>query len=101
MGVERMCVRRHRLAAPAEISHLCLVQTIMKANTRIHEHSAPGSISVQTISGHIRMQVVGREFDLPASHLLALDSAVPYDMEALEDSAFALTIAWRGEQERH
>jgi hypothetical protein len=69
----------------------------MKANTRIHEHSAAGSISVQTISGHIRMHVEAREFDLPAGHLLALDAAVPYDVEALEDSAFVLTIAWRGD----
>jgi quercetin dioxygenase-like cupin family protein len=80
---------------------LRLVLTIMKANTRIHEHSAAGSISVQTISGHIRMHVDGREFDLPAGHLLALDAAVPHDVEALEDSAFVLTIAWRGELERH
>jgi quercetin dioxygenase-like cupin family protein len=80
---------------------LRLVLTIMKTNTRIHEHSAAGSISVQTISGHIRMHVDGREFDLPAGHLLALDAAVPHDVEALEDSAFVLTIAWRGELERH
>ena len=80
---------------------LRLVLTIMKANTRIHEHSAAGSISVQTISGHIRMHVEGREFDLPAGHLLALDAAVPHDVEALEDSAFVLTIAWRGEHEHH
>jgi quercetin dioxygenase-like cupin family protein len=80
---------------------LRLVLTIMKANTSIHEHSAAGSISVQTISGHIRMHVQGREFDLPAGHLPALDAAVPHDVEALEDSAFLLTVAWRGEHERH
>lgn len=80
---------------------LRLVLTIMKANTRIHEHSAAGSISVQTISGHIRMHVDGREFDLPAGHLLALEAAVPHDVEALEDSAFVLTIAWRGGREHH
>lgn len=73
----------------------------MKANTRIHEHSAAGSVSVQTISGHIRMHVDGQEFDLPAGYLLALDAAVPHDVEALEDSAFVLTIAWHGELERH
>jgi hypothetical protein len=59
-----------------------------------------GSISVQTISGHIRMHVEEREFDLPAGHLLALEAAVPHDVEALEDSAFVLTVAWRGEKER-
>ena len=82
-------------------SDLRLVLTIMKANTSIHEHRAAGSISVQVISGHIRMHVEGREFDLPTGHLLALEAAVPHDVEALEDSAFVLTIAWRGEQEYH
>jgi quercetin dioxygenase-like cupin family protein len=47
------------------------------------------------------MHVEEREFDLPAGHLLALDAAVPHDVEALEDSAFLLTIAWRREVERH
>ena len=74
---------------------LRLVLTVMKANTSIHEHSAAGSTSVQTISGHIRMRVAGQEFDLPAGHLLALDAAVPHDVEALEDSALVLTVAWR------
>jgi hemerythrin-like domain-containing protein/quercetin dioxygenase-like cupin family protein len=74
---------------------LRLVLTVMKANTSIHEHSAAGSTSVQTISGHIRMRVAGQEFDLPTGHLLALDAAVPHDVEALEDSAFLLTVAWR------
>jgi quercetin dioxygenase-like cupin family protein len=41
------------------------------------------------------MRVAGQEFDLPAGHLLALDAAVPHDVEALEDSAFVLTVAWR------
>ena len=80
---------------------LRLVLTVMKANTSIHEHSAAGSISVHTVAGHIRMHVAGREFDLPAGHLLALDAAVPHDVEALEESAFVLTIAWPAEHKRH
>lgn len=31
---------------------------------------------------------------LPAGHMLALERALPHDVEALEDSAFLLTIAW-------
>jgi len=80
---------------------LRLVLTVMKANTSIHEHSTAGSISVHTVAGHIRMHVAGREFDLPAGHLLALDAAVPHDVEALEDSAFVLTIAWSAEHKHH
>ncbi len=73
---------------------LRLVLTVLRANTKIVEHRAAGSISVQTVSGHIRMHVQGREFDLPIGHLLALAAEVPHDVEAMEDSAFLLTLAW-------
>ena len=69
-----------------------IVLMLMKAKTRIEEHHADGRISVQTIAGHIRMHVAGKDFDLPVGHLLALDYEVRHDVEALEDSAFLLTI---------
>ena len=49
---------------------------------------------MQAIAGHIRMHVHDKVFDLPAGHLLAPERALPHDVEALEDSAFLLTIAW-------
>ncbi len=72
------------------------VLMVVKAMTRIEEHHADGRISVQTLAGHIRMRVAGNEFDLPVGHLLALDHEVRHDVEALEGSAFLLTIAWLG-----
>jgi quercetin dioxygenase-like cupin family protein len=78
-----------------------IVLTVMKANALLHEHKTTGRISVQVLSGHIQMHVQDKVFDLPAGHLLALDRAVPHDVNALEDSAFLLTIAWPEEGERH
>jgi hypothetical protein len=40
------------------------------------------------------MHVQDKVIDLPAGHMLALERALPHDVEALEDSAFLLTIAW-------
>ncbi|HVA93998.1 MAG TPA: hypothetical protein VNI36_03765 [Candidatus Dormibacteraeota bacterium] len=74
-----------------------VVLTVLKSNARLHEHKAAGRISVQTIAGHIRMHVQDKLFDLPAGHMLALERALPHDVEALEDSAFLLTIAWSEE----
>jgi quercetin dioxygenase-like cupin family protein len=71
-----------------------VVLTVLKSNARLHEHKAAGRISMQAIAGHIRMHVQDKVFDLPAGHLLALERALPHDVEALEDSAFLLTIAW-------
>ncbi|MGH9563574.1 MAG: hypothetical protein ACRD3S_19145, partial [Terracidiphilus sp.] len=53
-----------------------------------------GRISVHTVAGHIQMHVESKVFDLPAGHLLALERAIAHDVEALEDSALLLTIAW-------
>lgn len=66
---------------------------VMKANTRIPEHHNPGRICVQTILGHIRMRAGGRLFDLPQGKALVLDRAVRHDVEAIEESAFLLTVA--------
>jgi len=71
-----------------------VVLTVLKSNARLHEHKAAGGISVQGIAGHIRMHVQDKVIDLPAGHMLALERALPHDVEALEDSAFLLTIAW-------
>src|ERR1700692_697130 len=73
---------------------LRIVLIAMKANTRMHEHSAAGRISVHTLNGHIRLHLPERVVDLPVGHLLALDQCVSHDVEASEDSAFLLTISW-------
>lgn len=77
-----------------------IVLTVLQANARLHEHKAAGRISVQTHTGHIRMHVEGKVFDLPAGYLLALDHALPHDVEALENSAFLLTICWSRVEEK-
>ncbi len=66
----------------------------MKPNTRIPEHHNPGRISVQTVFGHIRMHADDQVLDLPAGKILILDRAVTHDVEAVEESAFLLTVAY-------
>ncbi|MFB3917124.1 MAG: hypothetical protein ACE14M_10370 [Terriglobales bacterium] len=51
-------------------------------------------ICVQTIFGHIRMQADDKLFDLPQGKMLVLDRAVTQDVEAVEESAFLLTVAY-------
>lgn len=66
----------------------------MKAKTRIAEHHNPGRICVQTIIGHIRMHADDKLFELPQGNMLVLDRAVTHDVEAVEESAFLLTVAY-------
>lgn len=65
----------------------------MKAGTRIPDHHNPGCICVETIFGHIRMHAENKLFDLPQGKMLVLDRAVVHDVEALQESAFLLTVA--------
>jgi quercetin dioxygenase-like cupin family protein len=74
--------------------NLRIVLIAMKANTRTHEHTAAGRISVHTLNGHIRLHLPERVVDLPAGNLLALDQCVSHDVEASGDSAFLLTLSW-------
>ena len=76
---------------------LRVVLMALKAGTRIAEHKANGRISVQVLAGHIRLNASGRAFDLLPGSLLALDERAPHDLEALEESAVVLTVAWPGD----
>jgi quercetin dioxygenase-like cupin family protein len=73
---------------------LRIVLMALKAGARIPGHQTEGRISIHAVTGHLKVRAQDRTFDLPAGRLLALDQGVPHDVEALEDSAFLLTIAW-------
>ena len=66
----------------------------MRAHARIPEHHNPGRICVQTVQGRIRMHADGQVFDLPKGKMLVLDRAIVHDVEAFEESAFLLTVAY-------
>jgi quercetin dioxygenase-like cupin family protein len=75
---------------------LRIVLLAMKKNMNMREHKTSARISIQTLAGHIHIKLPDRMVDLPAGRLLALDPCVPHDVEAQEDSAFLLTLSWRG-----
>ena len=86
----------HNAKTIAKYDDFRIVLGALKADARIAEHHSEGRISIQTIRGHIRVRALGRTFDLPAGRLLTLDRGVRHEVEALEESAFLLTIAWPG-----
>jgi quercetin dioxygenase-like cupin family protein len=77
---------------------LRVVLTAIKANERIPEHKVEGRVSIHVLSGHVRVRAEGRTFSLRSGGLLALDQEVVHDVEAIEDSAMLLTIAWPRKQ---
>jgi quercetin dioxygenase-like cupin family protein len=77
-------------------SDMRIVLIAMNKDMVMREHKTSARISIQTIAGHVHLKLPDRTVDLPVGQLLALDPCVPHDVEATEDSAFLLSLAWRG-----
>jgi quercetin dioxygenase-like cupin family protein len=75
---------------------LRMVLTVLKQGAVVKEHRAPGTAVVQALSGRIRLRIADQDqmVELPAGHFVILERDLPHDVEALEESAFAITIAW-------
>lgn len=71
-----------------------MVLTAMKKGARLREHQARGTVLIQVLSGLARIQVFDEVFDLPAGHALSLDPNLQHGVEALEDSALLVAVAW-------
>jgi quercetin dioxygenase-like cupin family protein len=75
-----------------------IVLILMKAGSRMCQHKAEGRVSIQQLHGQVCIYLADRKVNLSAGHLLVLDCGVLHDVEALEESAFLLTISWRREK---
>ena len=84
----------HNARTLAKYDDFRVVLIALRARARMPEHKTEGRISLQLLSGHIQVKAAGRTFNLRQGGLLTLDHGVPHDVEALEESALLLTIAW-------
>src|SRR5512140_48065 len=83
-----------RIAHPiASLPGLRVLLVSMKSGSRWTEHSTPGRITVQPLTGQIRMRWHGEETSLTAGRLLALAANVSHDVVAETDAVFLLTVA--------
>ena len=71
---------------------LSVVLTVMRSGARLQEHKTAGPLSIQTLAGHIRLHVHQETIDLPTGYVVMLEGNMSHDVEALEESAFLLTI---------
>lgn len=75
---------------------LRIVLVVMKAGARMAEHRVDETATVHTLRGHVRLQLPTGTADLPDGQLLVLAPGQQHDVEAVVDSAFLLTLGWRG-----
>ncbi len=85
----------HNARTLAKYDGLRIVLIALKAGSKIPQHQTEGHVSIHTVAGHIQVRSQGRTFELRSGGLLALDQGLPHDVEAIEESAFLLTIAPR------
>jgi quercetin dioxygenase-like cupin family protein len=71
-----------------------IVLVALKTGKKLEEHEADARISIQTLSGHVTLQLTDQTVDLPAGQLLALDRGLRHDVVARKESAFLLTVSW-------
>lgn len=70
-----------------------LVLVALNAGARMHEHKAPGPISVIVLDGRVAFTARGQRLELGPHGLVTLPNRVLHEVEALEDSAILITIA--------
>jgi quercetin dioxygenase-like cupin family protein len=71
-----------------------MVLISMEKGSVLKEHHADGTISVQVLKGSIRFTSQEKAHILQANSLVTLGASIKHEVEALEESAFLLTIAW-------
>lgn len=83
---------------------LRIVLMVLRAGAHMIEHHASGPISVQPLEGRFLFSVADESIELGAGQMLALEPGIPHTVEALEDTAFLLTIGrttYRDVQDHH
>ena len=62
----------------------------------MNDHRAEARISIQALEGKIRLHVPDQNpIDLSTGQLMTLDCGIHHDVEAVEESAFLLTVAYK------
>lgn len=86
----------HTARTLVRASDLRIVLIVLRGGSRIAEHHANETVSIQTVSGQVRLHLPERTFEVPAGQLLVLGKGLKHDVEASVDSALLLTLGWRG-----
>lgn len=71
-----------------------MVLISMEKGSVLKEHHADGTISVHVLKGSIRFTAQGEAHTLQVNSVATLAASIKHEVEALEESAFLLTIAW-------
>ncbi len=71
---------------------LRVVLVTMRTGAALHDHNAPGPITIHTVRGSFAVTVGGEERQVDAGSLISIEAGVRHAVRALDDGAFLLTI---------
>lgn len=88
-------LQAHDRGAVVLVKHRDLTVTLLalRKGAHLHEHSAKGSVSVQVVTGVIRLNASDEEKIVSSGTICVIDREVPHAVEAMEDSMLLLTAA--------
>jgi quercetin dioxygenase-like cupin family protein len=84
---------RHRAEILVKTDTLRVVLVTMLSGGKMHDHAAPGPITIHVLRGAMTIAVEGDSQTLNAGELISIAPGVEHAVEGVEDGAFLLTIA--------
>jgi len=84
---------RHRAVTLVKTDTIRVVLVTMVSDGYMHEHDAPGPVTLQVLSGTMSLSVDGGEKRLSGGDLLSVAPGVRLEITCEDDGAFLLTIA--------
>lgn len=82
----------HRQIVVFKHGAVTLVAFAFEAGGSLKQHHAEGVVTIQAISGHLRVVAGETSHELHAGQLLGLAAAVPHNVEAITASEMLLTV---------
>lgn len=73
---------------------LRIVLIAMDVGATMKEHHTDGTTSIQVLQGRLCIHIEDKTQHLQTRQMLTLAAGIKHDLEALDDSAFLLTISW-------
>src|SRR5215813_2846306 len=76
----------------AKNEHVRIVLAVLSGGEALQEHETEGQITISMVQGAIRFNALGKRETLAVGGLLTLQPGIRHSVEALEDSAFVITL---------
>ena len=84
----------HNARTLAKYPDVRIVLACARSGTRLSTHEPNLRLTVQCLTGHVRVYAGGRIVDVKEGHLAVIDRAMAHDIEAVRESAFLLSVSW-------